>query len=102
MSTKFKKGDFVKFIGKENVPVTFSCSRTMENTLFGKIFIVTDTEDIDGDEQQVWIAICDKTEEPSVCSMCWSFSSPMFELVEGAPESPRMSFDDFCREAQNA
>ena len=102
MSTRFKEGDFVKFVGENGCDATFSCNAEMKDTLGGKIFIVIDTEDIGGDEQEVDIAICDKTEEPDVCSMDWSFSSLMFELVEAAPEPQRISFDDFCQEAQNA
>lgn len=102
MNTRFKEGDFVKFVGEDGCDATFGCNAEMEDTLGGKIFVVIDTEDIGGDEQKVYIAICDKTEEPDVCSMDWDFSSPMFELVEAAPEPQRMSFDDFCQEAQNA
>lgn len=104
MGEQFQKGDYVVFTARAYSDVRCGCTSEMENTLYGKIFIVDSIKET-GFGQFVYISVCDLTDNPNECSLDWNFSPDMFELYsyeEEVDAAPKMTFDDFLSEAQNA
>ena len=105
MGNRFQKGDYVVFVARQDDDVPCGCNEIMEATLYGKVFLVDSVDEYDDGVQSIRPSVCDLTDNPDECILDWNFSSPMFELYEEAEKTDGaldMTFDDFCREVQNA
>lgn len=88
MLSKFCKGDYVKFIGREGHAFSAYVNVIMEKYLYGKIFRVRNTY-----LASVEIDACELTENRAEVekNMKWSYTTDMFELYD-EPLNPQMDF----------
>ena len=99
LSKRFKVGDLVRFaVAKPSSDYPYTVNTAMA-TLYGEILEVVDEfEDSVKHTQKIFFKPCEHTEDIRNVEhqMHWSFSSPMFELVEELQNrvSLKMSFDD--------